>query len=61
MLKTLHPLWVALLTVVVGLATGLVVRIFVDLSWGWIVAAVAFSAAVAVVRTLRERRVTAGT
>lgn len=61
MLKTLHPLWVALLTVVVGLATGLVVRIFVDLSWVWIVAAVAFSAAVAVVRTLRERRVTAGT
>ena len=61
MLKTLHPLWVALLTVVVGLATGLVVRIFVDLSWGWIVAAVAFSTVVAVVRTLRERRVTAGT
>lgn len=56
MLKNLHPAWAALVTVAVGILVGVVIRLFYDLSWAWILAACALSAAGAAWQAWRGRR-----
>lgn len=59
MLKNLHPAWAALVTVAVGITVGVVIRLFYDLSWAWILAACALSAAGAAWQSWRGRQAAA--